>query len=463
MTQTIWNKQIKAIDAMYHSEPTELATMDTAITTAAGLIGAGILTMTLGSAADLVHPLKDLGIKVTAREAIYWLGIPSVTAAIAVMPTQLGLLVPLQYYLNAKWTPRIPDAADLIRFAVRECFVPEELARLTVPGPGDDFYSYMARQGYSSTWAMRYWAAHWVRPSLSDLNNSLYRGIIDDDTWSREVRLNDYAPYAIDWLRKTIFAPYTRVDIRRMWDIGLVTEAEVLENYRWLGYDDVHAARMTLWTKAYTLAADIRALYSKGWINEAGAKQMILDAGVPKERADVFMQKLIKATTADRTTEQKELTKTDILRLHKAKLISDSQASSMLQDLGYDASEAAYLINLYTTSDEITLKELTQAQILKAYRMGVYSRDEAKGKLIEEGWSADSAETLLKLEDINKADANVTKQAERDLSRTDIINAINRGIIETTTGHDYLAYLGYSEWEIEVIFALEGIEWPIGA
>jgi len=51
---------------------------------------------------------------------------------------------------------------------------------------------------------------------------------------------------------------------------------------------------------------------------------------------------------------------------------------------------------------------------------------------------------------------------ERDLTRRDIIRAVNAGIIDADTGYKYLAYLGYSDWEIRLIFALEGIEWPTG-
>jgi len=457
MTEALWNKQMDSIDAIYKSTPSGDDTIAAAVFVMAGLVATGTLGMVLGTIADIAHPLKDLGIKLTAREVIYWAGIPSVTAAIAVLPAQIGLLTPLRYALYERWQPLQPEATDLIRMAVRETFIPEELERLSKPGPGGDYFSYMKRLGFNEEWSNRFWAAHWVRPSLENLNNSLYRNLIDIKTWQKEVRLNDYAPYAIDWLQKIIYAPYTRVDIRRMWDIGLVTEKEMLENYKWLGYDDEHAQRMTLWSKAYTIAADIRALYSKGWIDESGARQMITDAGVPKERAEVFLQKLVKSGQADRMTTERDLTKTDILRLFKLGIISSGQAASNLQDIGYDAEEASYLMALYTSSTEITLKELTQAQILKAFRLGIYNRDEAKAKLIEEGWSADSSETLLKLEDINKADASVTKQAERDLSRADIINAINRAIIDKSTGHDYLAYMGYSEWEIGVIFSLEGI------
>ncbi|GAG75017.1 unnamed protein product, partial [marine sediment metagenome] len=52
----------------------------------------------------------------------------------------------------------------------------------------------------------------------------------------------------------------------------------------------------------------------------------------------------------------------------------------------------------------------------------------------------------------------VTKTRERDLSRTDIIKGIKGNIINAETGGQYLSYMGYSQWEINFIFALERIE-----
>jgi len=458
VSQTVWNKQLEIIDKAYHSPPTNEGIIQAGTALTAGLISSGILAMVLSTVADVVHPFKDIGIKVTARELIYWVGIPSVTAAIMVLPTQIGVLTPMRYALYERWQPLQPEAPDLIRMAVREAFIPSELERLKVPGPGPDYYTYMHRLGYNDEWADRWWASHWVRPPIEQLNEALYRNIIDSDTWTKEVRLNDYAPYAIPWLQNIIYQPYTRVDIRRMWDMRVVDEDEVYTNYKWLGYDDEHAKRMTLWTKIYTMESELRSRYSKGWIDEAQVRSELLNAGMPESRVSEWVEKIVKVDKTDRMADERDLTKTDILRLLKVNSLTSSQAMDMLKAIGYDDVEAGYLVNLALYQPEIELKELTQAQILKAYTLQVYSRDEAKNKLIEYGYSESTAETLLKLEDIKLEDAKVVKAAERDLSRTDIINGIKRKLIDTATGYNYLSYMGYSDWEIKFIFNLEGVE-----
>jgi len=458
LMQTTFSRQFEMIDSMYHSEPTAAQTFETAEGIMAMLFAGGAVALSLGIAADVVHPIKGMGWRPTVREMVYWAGIPSVTAAIAVLPSSIGLLVPLRYALYEQWQPLIPDTPDLIRFALREVFIEEERQRLLQPGPGDDFYNYMRKQGYNRFWADAYWAAHWVRPTTTQLNEMYYRNIISREEWTREIRLNDVVPYSIPWLDQIIHPPYTRVDVRRMWEMGTIDEDTLRREYRWLGYDDEHADGMVLWTKIYTALPDLIARYKNGWISSDDVLQTLIQLGMSQERATEVLQTKIKAVQQERVSGERDLTKTDILRLLGIGEISDSQAHELLMGIGYDSDEATYLIAIQMDKMGEELKELTSAQILKAYRYEIMKRDETLTKLVEAGWSLNAAETMLKLEDVKLADSQVERQRERDLSRADITNAMKREIIDAQTGYQYLAYLGYSEWEIKVIFALEGFE-----
>jgi hypothetical protein len=46
---------------------------------------------------------------------------------------------------------------------------------------------------------------------------------------------------------------------------------------------------------------------------------------------------------------------------------------------------------------------------------------------------------------------------ERDLTPAQITRAIKTGIIDSNTGVKYLSYLGYTDWEINVLLKLEGL------
>lgn len=458
LSETTWEKQMDMIDSAYHSEPTLGDLLQSATSLQSVLLAAATVAIGAGIAADMAHPLKNMGFRPTVREMVYWMGIPSVTAAMAVLPTSIGLLEPLRYELNAKWTPHVPPANDLVRFALREVWDETRWEALIAYYPGQQYANLMAKHGYKADFAEYYWMAHWVLPSVGQLNEMLYRGKITGDVWEDFVRYNDYIPEMIPRLKEIIYKPYTRVDSRRMWDLGVLTDSEIYENFQWLGYDEEHARTMTTWTKAYVIAGDIRALYSKGWIDEHGAREMIVEAGIPAERADVFLKRLVQVQQPSRMEGERDLTKTDLLRMLKSGILTEPQTIDMLVGLGYDGSEAFYLVQLYTYTSEIDLKELTMSQILKAYRYEIYSRDKAKLELEEAGWAAEAAETLLVLEDVKLKDAKTERARERDLSRTDITRSVDFEIITKDTGFNYLAYLGYSEWEINVIFALAGIE-----
>jgi len=290
----------------------------------------------------------------------------------------------------------------------------------------------------------------------------LQRQVIDRETWMRYVIYNDYIPEAVPWLEKIIYEPYTRVDARRMWALGVISDEELERNYRDLGYDEEHARKMALWTKVYERLPDLERMYRNGWITSEEFKAHLKELGLSDDQVDWIFKTVVPRSRLERTKKERDLTKTDILKLHRIGEIDDLQAKEMLMDLGYDEVEADYLIALNKESLETELRDLSTSQVLKAYRYEIMDRDEAKRKLLDIGWSESAAETLLKLEDVKKEDHHVERMRERDLSRTDIIKAIKRGIIDAKTGYNYLGYLGYSDWEIRVIFALEEIPWPTG-
>lgn len=362
-----------------------------------------------------------------------------------------GVTPYLTQYWQEKFRPTIPGPSDLVRFALREVWLPERRDLLLEYYPGGKFDEYMSLHGYKDEFASDYWAAHWVLPSIGNLNDMLYRHIIDRETWKAEVRYNDYVPYAIPWLEKIIYRPYTRVDIRRMWDMRTVTETEVFENYEWLGYDAEHAKGMTMWTKVYTAWPDLIARYKNGWISLEEVRNTLEGYGMAAERVEELIETKIKLVQPERVEKERDLTKTDILKLYKIGEISSTQALEFLKDLGYDDVEASFLLVIAEESLKEELRELTSGQILKMYRYEIWDREKTMTQMLEAGWSLTAAETLLELEDVKRKDSHTERMRERDLTPTQIIRALKKKIITLKDGAGYLAYLGFSVWEIDVL------------
>ena len=156
-------------------------------------------------------------------------------------PTDAQSLSDLKFY--------IPGAQDLITMAVRDVFNPaivEEFGQ-NEDFP-DEFAKYAAQQGISDFWARKYWAAHWVLPSMQMGFEMLHRRVIDEDKLKRLMAAQDIMPGWRDDLIAISYRPYTRVDIRRMHDTGVLSEDEVYDAYRDIGYNDERARTLTDFT-----------------------------------------------------------------------------------------------------------------------------------------------------------------------------------------------------------------------
>lgn len=151
----------------------------------------------------------------------------------------------------------VPSVSDLVRMAVREAFTPDIAQKF---GQYEDYPEIFTRwakaQGVSEQWAKAYWASHWDLPSPEMGFEMLHRGIITDDELKLLLRALDVMPFWREKLIQLSYNPYTRVDVRRMYQTGILTEDDVYKSYRDLGYDDEHARNLTEFTKRYSAPED---------------------------------------------------------------------------------------------------------------------------------------------------------------------------------------------------------------
>lgn len=274
------------------------------------------------------------------------LGLLEINSKISMMKYETAWITSYQRHLNRTYPNKIAGSSDLVNFQLREVWDKERRPELLKEDATGIYYDYMLESGFTRERAADYWAAHWVLPSIGSLNEMLHRRVITPEEWDRFVKYNDFDPIVRPWLKAISYKPYTRVDTRRMWDLGLLSDTEVLNNYMDLGYDEEHATRMTIWTKAYVLSVELRARYSKGWITADQVLDEIVAAGVPKKRAEVWVQKIVKPEKEGRTTVERDLTKAEIVKGVKEGILEPSDAIQMLMGLGYDDSEAEYILTV---------------------------------------------------------------------------------------------------------------------
>ena len=126
----------------------------------------------------------------------------------------------------------IPTPSDLVRFVVRECFPLEELP----PAP-EEFVKYMSWYGFDEKWCRGYWEAHWVLPSISNLQELFWRGIISEEEFRKYIVWHDYKPVPrpgisksdTDLMLELMWDYPTKIDARWMYRWGTIDRDELLE------------------------------------------------------------------------------------------------------------------------------------------------------------------------------------------------------------------------------------------
>ena len=293
----------------------------------------------------------------------------------------------------------VPGPQDLIRLAVREAFAPE--SELQLQYISSDYMSWMKKQG-AERWSKPFWHAHWVLPSIGNLNEMLWRKVTDLETWRKFVILNDYWPAMVDNLQKIIYTPYTRVDIRRMYVGGVIDRDQVNKAYHDIGYDDEHAENLTKWTET------------------------------------------------QRTQVGKELTLSMITKSFRLGNTDRTHAIEMVMDLGYSQEEADFIISTYEVQETETVRELSQARYDALYQAGIIDENELKRQLIALNYSTTAAEKLVQLENFKLA------QKVSFLPVGTLREAYRRKIIDNNKLAEKMRVLGYMDDEIEIVIALEG-------
>lgn len=256
----------------------------------------------------------------------------------------------------------IPPVQDLISMAVREVFTPAIAERFgQYEDLPPDFVSNAAKQGVSSEWATNYWAAHWALPSVQMGFEMLHRRVITEDDLNLLLRSADVMPFWRDKLVAISFAPLTRVDIRRMHKLDVLSEAEVLSAYQDIGYNPENAQRLLDFTIQLNKPSqaqddqDLSALtrnniinfYSDGVLSRVKATSLLVDIGLSLDAADLFLD------GADMQLQRKE-------RRDEIEIILDRADSGVLTF--EQAQDALNRLGLQTLEIQIALSDLAKRE-----------------------------------------------------------------------------------------------------
>jgi ElaB/YqjD/DUF883 family membrane-anchored ribosome-binding protein len=317
----------------------------------------------------------------------------------------------------------IPSVTDIITMAVKEAFTPEIAQRF---GQFEDlppaFVSWAKKQGLSEEWAGRYWAAHWELPSPQMGFEMYQRRLIDKDDLTLLLKALDVMPY---WREKMInlsYNPPTRVDVRRMYKMGVITEEQVYNFHLDIGYSPENARLLTDFTKRYSAPED-------------------------QSQQDTFI----------------ELARSTYSAAYKDRIISEVEYRTFLEGLKYATDDINLLITLddYAIEQKEALFDPTGYRkdylkmIEQGYNRGLFNRQDTIPMLLDLGLTNDQAELELSLIDYNRqlAVKDILLNQLHDQYTTFIIDGVElHSILDTFAFYSDEVERLIQEWDIERSF-----------
>jgi len=346
-----------------------------------------------------------------------------------------------------KGTEVYPPVPDMVRFADFGSFDPEIIEKWR------DYYDApgwirepMSLIGILGDWVNKYWFSHWIQPGRYELGLMHRRELIDDETVKLAYRTMGYSPFWQDKLLELVKEIPTRVDVRRWWDLRTIDEAELRNIYHRRGYYGKDLDNYVLWTKVYTAFPDLIARWRNGWISLDDVKNELSALGMPAERIVELIETKVKAAEPERTSGERDLTKSDIYKGVKTGAITRGEAEELLVDLGFELDEAVYLLEVNIPPDEVDVvvleRQLSKTDIKAGIAKEIINREEAGVKLLALRFKPADVEFLLNIYEVVAKPP--PEPRVREASKADIVLGVKKGLITQEEGYGMLLDLGFT-------------------
>ena len=155
-----------------------------------------------------------------------------------------------------------------------------------------------------------------------------------------------------------------------------------------------------LWTKVYVAFPDLIARWRNGWITEDEVKSELTTLGMPDERATELIETKKKEVDGEKVADERALTKAEIYAGVKKGIISWEEGLDLLQDLGYSTDDATFILETRVgteteTPEVVKKRDLTKTDILNAIKKEVFTIPEGRLMLIDLGYSPGEADVLI--------------------------------------------------------------------
>jgi len=363
-----------------------------------------------------------------------------------------------------KLSENYPGLSDIISMAVREAWNDSVAQKW---GYDDDFPSivadYAKKLGYNPDWAKRYWRAHWELPSVTMGIDMVQREVITQDEFINLLKIADYPSEWRKRIAQVIYQPYTRVDARRMYKLGVLSYDDLVREYKHLGYDEAHARALADFTVKYEddqgnnkqdqyrnlTVSLLQKAYSKNLISKDEFESRLSDLRYAPDEAKIIVDLTDLSKTVDKAPDpfadyQNDM-KALIQRSYSKGFIDKDTAIKALLDINVSQQEAEYLaaVSEYVYAESVHSDEIDL--IGKAFTAHAITETEAIERLGKLGLPAREQDMLFEQWKLK------LQLGTRRLTDTELKTALSVGAISLDEYKSALEGQEYCEKDIDTI------------
>lgn len=354
----------------------------------------------------------------------------------------------------------VPTLQDVITFAVRDVYEPEQVAQAgLMEDLPDVFIKEAKKRGLNESDTANYWAAHWQLPGLVqvyEMFHRLYAGadmnaVFTEHDIDTFFKLADIAPGYRDKLKAISYRPVGRVDIRRFWRTGIYQRysdpyGRLVRDYRQLGYRPEDAKLMADFTVALEgegrkklTPTQILKFYNEGIFNDDADKQalsLLTDLGYDSETATLLLEYSKKEFVDAEEKEAIEQLKTEWL---VGLIKSEATLRTELAKIPLIQTEVEKQVKVFNKLKETEGAKFSKSELETLYQNNLISLERFKLGLGYKGYSDEDIELLLKL--YNQENTEATKLPAKD----DVVEWYGSQLISTERFISYMRLLGYED------------------
>lgn len=295
----------------------------------------------------------------------------------------------------------IPGASDMFHLVAKEAFEPTAIKEL---GLLEEFpeeqIQWLEAQGISKYWAEKYWIAHWIPPSIGQTFEMLHRGLVDDEFVDAMFKVHEIPPGARVALKGISYHPFTRVDVRRMHKSGVIDDEELIRAYQDAGYDREKSEKMSEFTKVYnqetekelTRAQILRGYTDMGFTAEETVG-LLISIGYNKDLSEYYVALEDSKELQSDIDEEIKL----IAERFQGNLIEESNTRKALLNLGIAADRTEKYIHKWKTYKMLDIRLPSKTDLLKMYKAKVITKDRYYQELRKLGYSAEYADWYVRI------------------------------------------------------------------